>query len=66
MAATHNDGTIPYGTRTESISSTTYVLEEIEITRPGIPTHELQTPTGTPHPLMAAGKVIEAFGRALP
>jgi acetylornithine deacetylase/succinyl-diaminopimelate desuccinylase-like protein len=34
---------------------------EIEISRPGIPTHELQTPLGTPHPLMAAGKVIEAI-----
>jgi acetylornithine deacetylase/succinyl-diaminopimelate desuccinylase-like protein len=34
---------------------------EIEITRPGMPTHELQTPKGTPHPLMAAGKVIEAI-----
>jgi acetylornithine deacetylase/succinyl-diaminopimelate desuccinylase-like protein len=34
---------------------------EIEITRPGIPTHELQTPAGTPHPLFAAGKVIEAI-----
>jgi acetylornithine deacetylase/succinyl-diaminopimelate desuccinylase-like protein len=34
---------------------------EIEITRPGMPTHELQTPAGTPHPLMAAGKVIEAI-----
>jgi acetylornithine deacetylase/succinyl-diaminopimelate desuccinylase-like protein len=34
---------------------------EIEITRSGMPTHELQTPKGTPHPLMAAGKVIEAI-----
>lgn len=34
---------------------------EIEISRPGIPTHELQTPAGTPHPLFAAGKVIEAI-----
>src|SRR5688500_963900 len=34
---------------------------EIEITRPGMPTHELQTPAGTPHPLMAAGKVIAAI-----
>ena len=34
---------------------------EIEITRPGMPTHELQTPPGTPHPLMAAGTVIEAI-----
>jgi acetylornithine deacetylase/succinyl-diaminopimelate desuccinylase-like protein len=33
----------------------------IEISRPGMPTHELQTPTGTPHPLMAAGKVISAI-----
>ena len=34
---------------------------EIEITRPGIPTHELQTPAGTPHPLHAAGRVLEAI-----
>ena len=34
---------------------------EIELTRPGIPTHELQTPARTPHPLFAAGKVIEAI-----
>ena len=34
---------------------------EIEITRPGMPTHELQTPAGTPHPLLTAGKVIEAI-----
>ncbi len=34
---------------------------EIEISRPGMPTHELQTPAGTPHPLLAAGKVIAAI-----
>ncbi len=34
---------------------------EIEITRPGMPTHELQTPAGTPHPLLVAGKVIAAI-----
>lgn len=34
---------------------------EIEISRPGMPTHELQTPKGTPHPLLAAGKVIAAI-----
>jgi acetylornithine deacetylase len=33
---------------------------EIEITRPGMPTHELQTPKGTPHPLLAAARVIDA------
>jgi acetylornithine deacetylase/succinyl-diaminopimelate desuccinylase-like protein len=33
---------------------------EITITRPGMPTHELQTPAGTPHPLLAAARVIEA------
>ncbi len=32
---------------------------EITITRPGMATHELQTPAGTPHPIMAAGRVIE-------
>jgi len=32
----------------------------VEVSRPGMPTHELQTPPGTPHPLMAAGKVIAA------
>jgi acetylornithine deacetylase/succinyl-diaminopimelate desuccinylase-like protein len=36
---------------------------EIEITRPGMPTHELQTLAGTPHPLVAAAKVIEAARR---
>lgn len=34
---------------------------EIEISRPGMSTHELQTPPGTPHPLFAAGRVIEAI-----
>jgi acetylornithine deacetylase/succinyl-diaminopimelate desuccinylase-like protein len=33
---------------------------EITITRPGMPTHELLTPAGTPHPLHAAAKVLEA------
>ena len=33
---------------------------EIAITRPGMPTHELQTPSGTPHPLHAAARVIDA------
>jgi len=33
---------------------------EITITRPGMPTHELQTPRGTPHPLVAAAKVVDA------
>jgi acetylornithine deacetylase/succinyl-diaminopimelate desuccinylase-like protein len=32
---------------------------EITITRPGMPTHELKTAAGTPHPLLAAGRVIE-------
>ena len=34
---------------------------EIAITRPGMPTHELQTPRGTPHPLHAAGRVLAAI-----
>jgi acetylornithine deacetylase/succinyl-diaminopimelate desuccinylase-like protein len=34
---------------------------EIEITREGIPTHELQTPAGTPHPLLAAARVVESL-----
>jgi acetylornithine deacetylase/succinyl-diaminopimelate desuccinylase-like protein len=34
---------------------------EIEISRTGMPTHELQTPAGTPHPLLAAAKAIEAI-----
>ncbi len=34
---------------------------EITISRPGMPTHELQTPPGTPHPLLAAAAVIEAI-----
>jgi acetylornithine deacetylase/succinyl-diaminopimelate desuccinylase-like protein len=33
---------------------------EITITRPGMPTHELQTPSDTPHPLVAAAKVVDA------
>ncbi len=36
---------------------------EITISRPGMPTHELQTPAGTPHPLLAAGRVLEAISR---
>jgi acetylornithine deacetylase/succinyl-diaminopimelate desuccinylase-like protein len=32
---------------------------EITISRPGMPTHELQTPSGTPHPLHAAARVID-------
>jgi acetylornithine deacetylase/succinyl-diaminopimelate desuccinylase-like protein len=36
---------------------------EITVSRPGIATHELRTPAGTPHPLMAAAKVVEAIGR---
>jgi acetylornithine deacetylase/succinyl-diaminopimelate desuccinylase-like protein len=34
---------------------------EITISRPGMPTHELQTPKETPHPLLAAARVIEAI-----
>jgi acetylornithine deacetylase/succinyl-diaminopimelate desuccinylase-like protein len=34
---------------------------EIEISRPGMATHELQTPAGTPHPLHAAARVIDAI-----
>jgi acetylornithine deacetylase/succinyl-diaminopimelate desuccinylase-like protein len=34
---------------------------EITISRPGMPTHELQTPRGTPHPLHAAARVLEAI-----
>jgi acetylornithine deacetylase/succinyl-diaminopimelate desuccinylase-like protein len=33
---------------------------EITISRPGSPTHELQTPPDTPHPLLAAARVIDA------
>jgi acetylornithine deacetylase/succinyl-diaminopimelate desuccinylase-like protein len=36
---------------------------EITITRPGMPTHELKTPAGTPHPLVAAARVIEVATR---
>ncbi|MGI8913952.1 MAG: M20 family metallopeptidase [Chloroflexota bacterium] len=41
---------------------------EISITREGDPSHELMTPAGTPHPLLAAGQVLtrlEAFNVAL-
>jgi len=34
---------------------------EITVSRPGMPTHELQTPAGTPHPLHAAAKVVDAI-----
>ena len=33
---------------------------EITVSRPGLATHELKTAPGTPHPIMATGKVIEA------
>lgn len=36
---------------------------EITISRPGMPTHELATPTGTPHPLLAAAQVVAAIAR---
>jgi acetylornithine deacetylase/succinyl-diaminopimelate desuccinylase-like protein len=34
---------------------------EITVFRPGMPTHELQTSKGTPHPLHAAARVIDAI-----
>jgi acetylornithine deacetylase len=34
---------------------------EAEITRPGMPEHELEAAPGTPHPLLAAGRVINAI-----
>ena len=34
---------------------------EIEIARAGMPTHELQTPAGTPNPILVAARVIEAI-----
>jgi acetylornithine deacetylase/succinyl-diaminopimelate desuccinylase-like protein len=36
---------------------------EITISRPGMPMHELEAAPGTPHPLLAAGRVIEALAR---
>lgn len=33
---------------------------EITISRPGMASHELKTPVGTPHPIIAAARVIEA------
>src|SRR5262249_42588162 len=36
---------------------------EITISRPGMPTHELQTTPGTPHPLLAAARVVDAIRR---
>ncbi|MBA3843499.1 MAG: M20 family metallopeptidase [Actinobacteria bacterium] len=36
---------------------------EITISRPGMPMHELEAPRGTPHPLLAAGQVINAIAR---
>src|SRR3954447_3373097 len=35
---------------------------EITIARPGMVTHELKTAAGTPNPIMAAGRVIDAIG----
>jgi acetylornithine deacetylase/succinyl-diaminopimelate desuccinylase-like protein len=32
---------------------------EITVSRPGMPTHELRTPPGTPHPLHAAARVLD-------
>jgi acetylornithine deacetylase/succinyl-diaminopimelate desuccinylase-like protein len=37
------------------------VTAEITVFRPGTPTHELQTPKGTPHPLHAAAHVLDAI-----
>jgi acetylornithine deacetylase/succinyl-diaminopimelate desuccinylase-like protein len=34
---------------------------EITISRPGMPTHELQTPPETPHPLHAAARLLDAI-----
>jgi acetylornithine deacetylase/succinyl-diaminopimelate desuccinylase-like protein len=34
---------------------------EVTISRPGMPTHELYTAAGTPHPIVAAARVIEAM-----
>jgi acetylornithine deacetylase len=34
---------------------------ELTISRPGMPTHELQTPAGTPHPLHAAARLLDAI-----
>ncbi len=34
---------------------------EITVSRPGLVTHELRTPAGTPHPIVAAGKAIDAI-----
>ena len=36
---------------------------EITVSRPGLASHELQTPAGTPHPLLAAARVVEAVRR---
>jgi acetylornithine deacetylase/succinyl-diaminopimelate desuccinylase-like protein len=36
---------------------------EITVSRPGMPTHELQTPAETPHPLLAAARVVDAIAR---
>jgi acetylornithine deacetylase/succinyl-diaminopimelate desuccinylase-like protein len=36
---------------------------EMTVSRPGMPTHELQTPPGTPHPLHAAARALEAIRR---
>lgn len=51
------------GSHTLPIAHMGQATVEVTITRPGIPTHELQTPPGTPNPLLVAGRVVEAMRR---
>ncbi len=49
------------GAHTLPIAHMGQATVEITITRPGIATHELQTPAGTPNPLLVAARVVEAM-----
>ncbi len=51
------------GSHTLPIAHMGQATVEITITRPGMATHELQTPPGTPNPLLAAARVVEAIRR---
>ncbi|HET8606650.1 MAG TPA: M20/M25/M40 family metallo-hydrolase [Gaiellaceae bacterium] len=51
------------GERQVAVAHMGQATAEITVSRPGMPTHELKTPAGTPHPLLAAAKVVDAIAR---
>lgn len=63
MAATHNDGTIPYGCRTETIGGTSYVCEDLEITRP-VSTILRMNQAGEPTGSVGVAKHVTGTGTA--